>query len=150
VSKHLAHLTASAVKAIHDEVLAAHGGLAGVRDEALLESAVAAPQATMMGQPLISDPSEIAAAYLFFLCRNRPFLDGNNGTALASGLVFLVENDLLPVEVLPLNEWEALVLDVAAGTLDRSVTTQRFRSLVRALKRIDRRAIRRVDLETQG
>jgi death-on-curing protein len=135
VSKQLAHLTASAVKAIHDEVLAAHGGLAGIRDEALLESAAAAPQATMMGQPLISDPLEIAAAYLFYICRNHPFLDGNKRTAVASSLVFLAENDLLSVEVLPLNEWEAFVLDLAAGTLDRSVTTQRFRSLVRALKR---------------
>jgi death-on-curing protein len=135
VSKRLAHLTASAVKAIHDEVLAAHGGLAGIRDEALLESAAAAPQATMMGRPLISDPLEIAAAYLFYICRNHPFLDGNKRTALASGLVFLAENDLLSVEVLPLNEWEAFVLDVAAGTLDRSVTTQRFLRLVRALKR---------------
>jgi death-on-curing protein len=135
VSKQLAHLTASPVKAIHDEVLAAHGGLTGIRDQALLESAAAAPQATIMGQPLISDPLEIAAAYLFYICRNHPFLDGNKRTALASSLVFLAENDLLPVEVLPLNEWEAFVLDVAAGTLDRSVTTQRFRSLVRALKR---------------
>ena len=135
MSKQLAHLTASGVKAIHDEVLAAHGGLAGIRDEALLESAAATPQATTMGRPLISDAFEIAAAYLFYICRNDPFLDGNKRTALASSLVFLAENDLFPVEVLPLNEWEALVLDVAAGTLDRSVTTQRFRSLVRALKR---------------
>jgi hypothetical protein len=65
------HLTVAAVKAIHAEVLAAHGGAAGLRDEALLESAVAAPQATMMGQPLISHPIELAAAYLFYLCRNH-------------------------------------------------------------------------------
>ena len=44
-----AHPTVEAIKAIHAEVLAAHGGAAGLRDEALLESAVAAPQATMMG-----------------------------------------------------------------------------------------------------
>ena len=77
MSKELAHLTASAVKAIHDEVLGVHGGLAGIRDEALRESAAATPQATMMGQPLISDPLEIAAAYLFYICRNDPFLHGN-------------------------------------------------------------------------
>lgn len=97
MSKTLTHLTASAVKAIHGEVLAAHGGLAGFREEALLESAVAAPQATMLGQPLISDPIEIAAAYLFYICRNHPFMDGNKRTALAACLVFLHANDLLPV-----------------------------------------------------
>jgi len=56
LSKTLRHLTVEAVKAIHREVLAAHGGGAGIRDETLLESAVAAPQATMMGQPLMCDP----------------------------------------------------------------------------------------------
>ncbi|MFZ3375946.1 MAG: Fic family protein [Chthoniobacterales bacterium] len=87
MSKLLTHLTASAVKAIHAEVLAAHGGSPGLRDENLLESAIAASQATMMGQPLISGPIEIAAAYLFYLCRNHPFIDGNKRTALASCLV---------------------------------------------------------------
>ena len=48
-------------QAIHVEVLVAHGGAAGVRDEALLESA-AAPQATMMGETLFTDPLEIAGA----------------------------------------------------------------------------------------
>jgi len=96
LTKSLKHLTVEAVKAIHREVLAAHGGAAGIRDETLLESAVAAPQASMMGQPLISDPLEIAAAYLFYICRNHPFLDGNKRTALAACLVFLEENGLLP------------------------------------------------------
>jgi death-on-curing protein len=73
----LSHPTVEAVKAIHAEVLAAHGGGAGLREEALLESAVAAPQATMAGEPLFADPLEITAAYLFYLCRNHPFVDGN-------------------------------------------------------------------------
>ena len=64
----LTHLTASAVKAIHTEVRAVHGGSAGIRDEALLESAVAAPQATMMGQPLITDAIEIAAIRQSYSC----------------------------------------------------------------------------------
>lgn len=119
----------SAVGAIHSEVLAAHGGARGIRDQALLESAVAAPQASMMGQPLISDRVEIAAAYLFYLCRNRAFIDGNKPTALAGCLVFLESNDLLPNTKLSADEWEALVLDVAAGKLDRDQTTQRLRKL---------------------
>ena len=124
------HLSASAVKAIHAEVLAAHGGLAGVRDEALLESAVAAPQATMMGAPLLSDVVEVAAAYLFYLCRNHPFLDGNKRTALAACLVFLRENDRLSRERVPRDDWEALTLEVASGKVDREPTTARLRKLV--------------------
>jgi death on curing protein len=136
VSRPLVHLSASAVKAIHAEVLAAHGGLGGVRDEALLESAVAAPQATMMGTPLLTDPVEVAAAYLFYLCRNHPFLDGNKRTALAACLVFLHENGAVPQPKLPTDDWEALVLDVAASRLNREQTTARLRRLVPARRRL--------------
>ncbi len=85
----------------------------------------------MMGKPLISDPIEIAAAYLFYLCRNRPFIDGNKRTALAACLVFLERNDLLWEEKLPSDEWEAFVLDVAASKLDRDGTTRRLRKLLK-------------------
>ena len=131
MSKSLTYLTTSAVKAIHTEVLAAHGGSAGLRDENLLESAIAAPQATMMGRPLISDPIEIAAAYLFYLCRNHPFIDGNKRTALASCLVFLETNELLPATKLPIEDWETFVLDIAASRLDRDQTTARLRKLLK-------------------
>jgi death on curing protein len=125
------HLTVSAVRAIHTEVLAAHGGARGIRNQALLESAIAAPQASMMGRSLISNPIEIAAAYLFYLCRNHAFIDGNKRTALATCLVFLENNDLLPNTRLPAKEWEAFVLDVAASQLDRDQTTARLRKLLK-------------------
>jgi len=131
LSEQIRHLTVAAVKAIHDEVLDAHGGASGIRDEALLESAIAAPQATMMGQLLISDPIEIAAAYLFYLCRNHAFIDGNKRTALAACLVFLEGNGLLPIVELPVEEWEQFVLEVAASKLDRDATTRRLRKLIK-------------------
>ncbi len=131
MKRRLAHPTVEAVKAIQAEVLAAHGGGAGLRDEALLESAVAAPQATMMGEPLFTDPVEIAAAYLFYLCRNHPFVDGNKRTALATCLVFLAENGLLAEEKLDVEQWEALTLDVASGGIDRGQTTKRLKVLLR-------------------
>ena len=133
--KSFKHLTAGAVKVIHREVLAAHGGAAGIRDETLLESAVAAPQASMMGQPLISDPFEIAAAYLFYICRNHPFLDGNKRAALAACLVFLEENGLLPNKKLPVNDWEQFVLDVASSRITRDETTRRLRKLLKKRRR---------------
>jgi death on curing protein len=135
VSEVLRHLTIAAVKAIHAEVLAAHGGARGIRDETLLESAVAAPQATMMGQALISDPIEIAAAYLFYLCRNQAFIDGNKRTALAACLVFLESNSLLSDVKLPAEVWEEFVLDVAASKLDRDATTRRLRKLVKSARK---------------
>jgi death-on-curing protein len=127
----LKYLTVDAVKAIHREVLAAHGGGAGIRDETLLESAVATPQATMMGQPLISDPIEIAAAYLFYICANHPFIDGNKRTALGACLVFLEENDLLSRPKLSIDDWEKLMLDLASVKIDRAETTQRLRRLLK-------------------
>ena len=135
MSESIKHLTVAAVKAIHREVLAAHGGARGIRDEALLESAVAAPQATMMGKPLISDPIEIGAAYLFYLCRNHPFVDGNKRTALAACLIFLESNDLLSNPKLGNDEWETFVLGVAASRLDREETTARLRKLLKRVRR---------------
>jgi hypothetical protein len=89
LSEPLKHLTVGAVKAIHREVLAAHGGAAGIRDEILLESAFAAPQATVMGRPLLSDPIEIAAAYLFYICKEPsiPRWQQTNGTRCLPGFL---------------------------------------------------------------
>ena len=101
-----------------------------MRSRELLESAVAAPQATIMGSPLISDPIEIAAAYFFYLCRNHAFVDGNKRVALATCLVFLSENGLLENETLDTDEWENLTLAVAAGVLSRDDVTAKLRTLV--------------------
>jgi len=130
VNEALVHADVESVKAIHAEVLAAHGGSPGIREEALLESAVNAPQASMMGRPVFGDPLEIAAAYLFYICRNHPFIDGNKRTALATCLVFLSENGLLPDEELDADAWEKLTLDVAASVIGRDEATQRLRRLV--------------------
>jgi death on curing protein len=126
------HLDVAAVIAIHSEVLSAHGGGPGLRDRALLESAVAAPQATQGGRPLLRDAVEMAAAYLFYLCRNRPFVDGNKRTALAACLVFLQANGHLKRAALGgyVDDWEALVVDIAASRIDRKETTRRLRRLL--------------------
>jgi death-on-curing protein len=130
VKQPLKHPTVDGVLAIHAEVLAAHGGATGIRSRDLLESAVAAPQATMMGEPLISDPIEIAGAYLFYLSGNHPFVDGNKRVALATCLVFLSENGLLPNETLDADSWENLTLAVAAGLLNREQITATLRELL--------------------
>ena len=133
MSAPIAHLTVAAVEAIHAAALRAHGGGAGLRDRGMLESAVAAPQATAFGEPLMTDPVEIAAAYLFYLCRNHPCVDGNKRVALGACLVFLRCNriaDHPPRNQAEIDAWEALVLDVAASRLDRDQTTKRLRALL--------------------
>jgi death-on-curing protein len=79
----------------------------------------------------MSDPIEIAAAYLFYLCRNHAFIDGNKRTALAACLVFLESNQLLPDTKLPKDQWEKFVLELAASKLDRDATTRRLRKLLK-------------------
>lgn len=77
---------------IHSDQIERYGGEPGLRDRGLLESAVATPQATFGGDLLHTDLAEIAAAYLFHLASNRPFVDGNKRTATAAALVFLEIN----------------------------------------------------------
>lgn len=122
------HLTVEIVLEIHAGAIARFGGSPGIRDRALLESAVAAPQASWSGQSTYADVVDIAAAYLFFLCRNHPFMDGNKRAAFGACLVFLRLNHCSPRPDGP--EWEDLVLAVAAGHLDREQTTRRLRTLV--------------------
>jgi death-on-curing protein len=100
-----------------------------LRSIELLESAIAAPQATKMEEPLIKDMMEGAAAYLFYLCSNRPFVDGNKRVALATCLVFLRQNGIYDPVNLDDDLWKSLTLDVAGGRIDRTTTTARLREL---------------------
>lgn len=106
--------------AIHGELIAEHGGLSGVRDEGLLESALArANNRHAYGEPSLY---EVAAAYGFGLARNHPFLDGNKRIALASIDVFLQLNGfaLAASEV----ETVAVIRDLAAGEIDEEELTR--------------------------
>ncbi len=122
------HLTVEIVREIHAEVITRFGGSDGMRELALLESAVAAPQASFGGQSIYRDIAEVAAAYLFYLCKNHPFVDGNKRAALGACIVFLRLNGIKPKADGP--EWEELTLAVASSTIDRSEATQRLRKLL--------------------
>jgi len=131
------HLTVDIVREIQAEAIARFCGSDGVRDTALLESAVAAPQASFGGKSPYEDLVEMAAAYLFYLCRNHPFIDGNKRAALGTCLVFLQLNGIKSAADGP--EWEALTQDVAASRLDRVQTSTRLRKLLRSQKRASRK-----------
>ena len=83
-------LNKNVVLAIHDEQIAEHGGGAGIRDEGLLDSALARPlNKAARGEP---DITELAAAYAYGIARNHPFLDGNKRTAMVVLELFLALN----------------------------------------------------------
>lgn len=122
------HLTVDVVQEIQAEAIGQFGGSAGIREMALLESAVAAPQASFGGESVYTDLAEVAAAYLFFLCRNHPFVDGNKRAALGSCIIFLRLNGVEPQP--DSQAWEDLTLDVAASRIDREQATTRLRALL--------------------
>ena len=78
----------SEVLLILEDQVRRYGGTYGVRDPALLSSALAMPSATFEGKYLHKSLFDQAAAYAFHICQNHPFMDGNKRTALASALVF--------------------------------------------------------------
>ena len=122
------HLMVEMEREIHAEAIARFGGSDGVREMALLESAIAAPQASFGGQSPYQDIAEVAAAYLFYLCKNHPFIDGNKRAALGACIVFLRLNGIEPRPDGP--EWEELTMAVAASTIDRDEATKRLRKLL--------------------
>jgi death-on-curing protein len=122
------HLTVEIVREIHAETIARFGGSDGIREIALLESAVAAPQASFGGKSPYQDLAEVAAAYLYYLCKNHPFSDGNKRAALGACIVFLRLNGVAPGGDGP--EWEDLVMAIAASNLDRDQATSRLRDLL--------------------
>ena len=85
-------VTISQVLDIHQDEINSFGGTSGVRDEGLLDSALAQPQATFGGELLHPTIGEQAAAYLYHLAMNHPFIDGNKRTAFAVMDTFITLN----------------------------------------------------------
>ncbi|WNZ22746.1 type II toxin-antitoxin system death-on-curing family toxin [Leptolyngbya sp. NK1-12] len=119
-------LSRDSVLKIHARQIQQFGGTAGVRDEGLLESALAQPQASFGGQLLHPTIAEQAAAYLFHLAMNHPFVDGNKRTAFAVMDTFLRLNGYS----LNLSDQQAyeLVIQVVEGRLDKTALSQRLQS----------------------
>lgn len=122
------HLSVETIQKIHEESIRRFGGTPELRSRDLLESAVSAPQAAFGGNSVFGDLIEVAAAYLFYLCSNHPFVDGNKRTAFGACIVFLKLNGVKPSP--DSEEWYQLTLDVAAGKLDRDATTAKLRELI--------------------
>jgi len=111
-------LTLDEVLGIHADQMRRYGGSAGLRDLGLLRSAVAMPETTFEGEFLHGTLFEMAAAYLFHIASNHPFVDGNKRTALMCALVFLGLNGQR-LEAPPDSLYK-LVAGIAAGGVDKS------------------------------
>lgn len=106
---------------LHASQLELFGGADGVRDRGLLESAVAQPGASFGGQLVHDGLFAMAAAYLFHIARNHPFVDGNKRTGLLSALVFL---DINGVDIAHVSDaLYELTMGVAEGRIDKATTT---------------------------
>lgn len=111
MNKKVQWLSLPLVLAIHDEQLVAHGGSAGVRDIALLESALNRPLNKSNYEN--AELPELAAAYAFGIARNHPFIDGNKRTSLLALYTFLGINGV--DFVIPEADAAAMIFSLAAG-----------------------------------
>ncbi len=122
-------LSLEEVLEIHHDQITRYGGTEGIRNLGLLLSALAVPQAGSGNQYYHTDLFEMAAAYLFHIIKNHPFVDGNKRTGVAAALVFLEING---IGIRASNE--ALVnsvLAVAEGKLQKGALAEFFRRHIR-------------------
>jgi death-on-curing protein len=113
----LAFLSVEQLLEIHRRGIEEHGGSPELRDRGLLESAAAMPKAQFGGQFLHDGLPAMAAAYLFHLCKNHPFVDGNKRVSVAAAEILILVNDheLAASD----NELEQLTLGVADGSISK-------------------------------
>lgn len=117
-------LTVDQVLEVHRRAIEEFGGSAELRDRGLLESAVAMPAAQFGGEYLHESLAAMAAAYLFHLCKNHPFVDGNKRVSLAAAETFVLLNrhKLAASD----DELEKLTLGVADGSISKREATTFF------------------------
>jgi death-on-curing protein len=116
------------VLALHARQLARFGGGSGVRDEGLLASAVAQPQASFGGALMHETLEDMAAAYLFHIVSNHPFIDGNKRVGLLAALLFLHINGVVVDH--SSSDLYDLTIAVASGQLSKEETTRRLRDIL--------------------
>jgi len=120
----LTFLTLEQVLSIHERMIEEFGGIPGIRDHGLLQSAVMIPAAKFGGTMLHNDLPSMAAAYLFHLCKNHAFVDGNKRTALAaSEMILLMNGNRLSA---PDDVIYELTISVADGTASKKDVTASF------------------------
>jgi death on curing protein len=120
-------LTLAEIIEIHADQIHRYGGQAGLRDLALLESALAQPEASFAGEWLHGDHYAMAAAYAYHLCQNHPFIDGNKRAALAAALVFLELNGITILD--PRGRLKNAMIRIASSKMSKADFTKLLRKL---------------------
>ena len=120
-------LTEEDILHIHSNQIELYGGQDGIRSHDLLNSAVNHVHAEFEGQRLYNNPIEFASAYIFHICQNHCFIDGNKRTALASGLVFL---DISGIEI---NDPDERLYDMMIGVTEGKVTKEDIQKIISEL-----------------
>lgn len=105
------------IVAFHQNQIETYGGSSGIRDEGLLDSAIAQQQASFDGEYVHENIFEMAAAYGFHICQNHPFYDGNKRTALIAIYTFLYVNGYRLVA--DKKSLFAIVVDLASGKVEK-------------------------------
>jgi death-on-curing protein len=118
-------LTVEDVIEIHADQIRRYGGTLGIRDVELLQAAASMPQSGFGDRYFHVDLFEMAAAYLYHLVQNHPFVDGNKRAGAMVAFVFMKLNGLTLVA--DEEEFETLVLDAAQGKADKGIIAQFFR-----------------------
>lgn len=111
-------LSLAEILEIHRDQIARYGGATGIRDIELLKSAIGMPPAMYGGEFLHADIHEMAAAYLFHIVMNHPFVDGNKRVGTVAALVFLILNGCELQS--PEDDLADIVVDVASGKISKS------------------------------
>jgi death-on-curing protein len=119
------YLQLSHILAMHEVLIQKYGGIYGLRDKGLLESAISQPMQSVFETELFPDIPSKAAAYAFYLSENQPFLDGNKRIATAAALTFIRLNgyDLKASE----KEFYETIMKLANKKLSREKLTEWFR-----------------------
>ncbi len=116
------------VLALHEALLAEHGGVAGIRDEGLLDSALARPRNLFAYHA--TDLVSLSAAYIYGIIGNHPFLDGNKRTGFVVGALFLERNGKRLTA--PEDQAAAFIWDLAKKTIDEERLAQWLQEHVRS------------------
>lgn len=125
--KKIIFLTLAEIIIIHNDQVNRYGGHSGVRDNHLLQSALAQPEASFAGSFLHEDIYEMASAYAFHICQNHPFFDGNKRAALAVALVFLEINGISIID--PKGQLFKAMIEMASGKLGKKDFAKLLRQL---------------------
>ena len=118
------YLTLDELLEIHIHMIAKFGGLRGIRDRNLLQSAIEIPKSTMFEEDLYPTIYDKAAAYLFCIIKNHPFNDANKRTGCAAAYLFLKANGI-PIRFID-EDYEDLAVGVANGEFSKEMATWFF------------------------